>query len=52
MKNMENLKKYAEVVMKKGLNIVEGDKVSIKISINAREFAKMLAEAAYDLSNV
>ena len=49
MKNTENLKKYAEVVMKKGLNIVEGDKVSIKISIDAREFAKMLAEAAYDL---
>ncbi len=48
MKNTENLKKYAEVVMKKGLNIVEGDSVVIKISIAAREFAKLLVEAAYD----
>lgn len=47
--NLEtNLKKYAEVVMKKGLNIIEGDKVCIRISPTAREFAKILVKTAYE----
>lgn len=43
----QKLYNYAELVMKVGLRVKEGDRVSISSSVDQSEFAEILVEAAY-----
>ena len=43
----ENLKKYAELIIKVGSNVGKGDIISIRCPVERAEFARMLTESAY-----
>ncbi|MFM1580608.1 aminopeptidase [Helcococcus bovis] len=43
----ENLKKYAELIIKVGANVGKGDIISIGCPVERAEFARMLTESAY-----
>lgn len=49
MANLEKLKRdYAELVIRSGVNIQKGQRLSITSEIECADFAKLCAEAAYD----
>ncbi|MGT2865957.1 aminopeptidase [Streptococcus fryi] len=44
----ENLEKYAELLIAKGLNVQEGHTIIITIDVNHAEFARLLTNKAYE----
>ncbi|MCF7946519.1 MAG: aminopeptidase [Spirochaetia bacterium] len=46
-KNKESLKRYAQVILHKGVNLYEGQSVFIKASPSVYYFSRILAEEAY-----
>ncbi len=45
----EKLENYAEIILKKGINIQENEKIEIRSSIDDAEFARILMKKAFDL---
>ncbi|TDL98254.1 aminopeptidase [Macrococcus brunensis] len=52
MDYIEKLKKYAELVVKVGLNVQKGQKVSISADIDAIDFVRAVTKAAYEVGAV
>ena len=48
MPSREQLERYAEVLVRIGLNVQEGQPVSIRTPIEAAEFARILVEKSYE----
>ncbi len=46
--NMKNLEKYAELIVKSGINVQQGQLVVISISSELSSFAEVLVKAAYE----
>ncbi|WP_282926522.1 aminopeptidase [Helcococcus kunzii] len=43
----DNMKKYADLIVKVGSNVMEGDIVTIKCPVERADFGRMLTESAY-----
>jgi aminopeptidase len=49
MEFKEKLENYAEIILKKGINVQENEKIEIRSSIDDAEFARLLMKKAFDL---
>ena len=43
----DNLKKYADLIIKVGSNVIEGDIVTINCPVETADFGRLLTESAY-----